>query len=104
MQEKQIEPFEAAKVLRNGIRQDIISILLEEKEMYISDLADEIGMDWGTVSYHIGILDNADIIETEYRFTHSSKGKTVCYATLDLAVLDQYQEADKKMPSNVKES
>jgi DNA-binding transcriptional ArsR family regulator len=47
-------------------RRLIINALLQKKRLNISNLAKETGMDRATVSYHLGILEQKEIVGSKY--------------------------------------
>jgi ArsR family transcriptional regulator len=50
------------KALANESRCRIVEILAEEGEKCVRELVDRLGLDQSTVSKHLGVLRNADIV------------------------------------------
>jgi DNA-binding transcriptional ArsR family regulator len=64
---------------------NIILIRLLEQKMNISELAKASNLDRATVSYHLGILEEAEIVSSEYSMLEPphSKGKVGRYYTVN---------------------
>ncbi len=94
-----LDPWRADQVLSNRVRMNIIQTLLNQKEMHISDLERSIKKPWGTVAYHLGLLEDAGIVKSEYRLgKHHSKAPVKRYYWIQKAKLTQFLEAWQKLP------
>ena len=99
-----VDPWRADQVLSNRVRLDIVQALLNKKELHISELERSIKRPWGTVAYHLGLLEDAGIVKSEYRLgEHRSKAPVKRYYWVQKAKLREYVEAWEKLPRGVLE-
>ncbi|OGS50982.1 MAG: hypothetical protein A3K65_04905 [Euryarchaeota archaeon RBG_16_68_12] len=99
-----VDPWRADQVLSNRVRLDIVQALLSEKELHISELERSIKKPWGTVAYHLGLLEDAGIVKSEYRLgEHQSKAPVKRYYWVQKAKLREYVEAWGELPRGVLE-
>ena len=78
------------KALADKTRQDIIEMLGEE-EMNVSDICSEFRISQPTVSHHLNILKNCDLVD--YR----KEGKNIYYYVRQEVVNDVFGRVVKKM-------
>ncbi|WP_052947640.1 ArsR/SmtB family transcription factor [Aneurinibacillus tyrosinisolvens] len=72
--EKHIEQMAAVhKALGHPVRLQILSLLARQEEYYCGDLVGLVGLAQSTVSHHLKILKDAQLVVTEER------GTFVCY-------------------------
>lgn len=69
----------------------LITALFERQPMYLSEIAKTIEIDRATLAYHLGVLERAGLVTSEYKIlqTPRSKGKAARYYTLDTKKLRQ---------------
>lgn len=61
------------KAIGNPVRQDILLMLKENKEMPVKDMVEKTGLAQSTVSHHLGILKKAGVVKSR------EDGTQACY-------------------------
>ena len=61
------------KALADKTRQDILELLTEEEELNVTDICSEFDISQPTVSHHLQILKNCDLVDTR------KEGKMIYY-------------------------
>ncbi len=56
-------------------RLEIIRILSKSQPMYLTEIAKESKMDRTTLAYHLGVLEKAGMITSEYKVLQDAKAK-----------------------------
>lgn len=59
------------KAIGNPVRQKIVGILYEKKELRVKELVDELKLSQSTVSHHLAILKNAEIVKAREEGTET---------------------------------
>lgn len=64
----------------------LITALFERQPMYLSEIAKTVEIERATLAYHLGVLERAGLVSSEYKIlqTPKSKGKAARYYTLDI--------------------
>lgn len=78
------------KALADKTRQDIMELLAEE-EMNVTDICSEFDISQPTVSHHLHILKNCDLVDTR------KEGKNIYYYVRQEIVEDVFGRIVKKM-------
>ncbi|MFC1548769.1 ArsR/SmtB family transcription factor [Candidatus Omnitrophota bacterium] len=78
------------KALADGTRQDIME-LLASKEMNVSDICQEFNISQPTVSHHLHVLKNCDLVAAR------KNGKNIYYYVRQEIVNDVFGRVVKKM-------
>lgn len=98
-----VDPWKADAVLSNRVRLEIIQTLLRGKELHISELERRTKRPWGTVAYHLGLLENKKIVGSEYRLgPHNSKAPVKRFFWVNKRKLNEYVRAWAKLPAEVR--
>lgn len=79
------------KALADHTRQDILELLTEEEELNVTDICSEFDISQPTVSHHLQILKNCDLVD--YR----KDGKNIYYYVRQEIVNDVFGRVVKKM-------
>lgn len=91
----------ADEVLSSPTRLEIIKAIKEKKRAHISDLADILDRPWGNVAYHLGILENHGILESEYiilpKENPGTKGRLARFFWINEDKLEEYVNAWRKL-------
>jgi DNA-binding transcriptional ArsR family regulator len=72
-------------------RLEIIRILSKPQPMYLTEIAKESKMDRTTLAYHLGVLERAGMIKSEYRILldAKAKGKAARFYSLNIPKLSE---------------
>ena len=98
-----VDPWRADAVLSNRVRLEIIETLLRGKELHISELERRTKKPWGTVAYHLGLLENEKLVGSEYRLgKHHSKAPVKRYFWVNKPKLNEYLRAWEKLPAEIR--
>jgi ArsR family transcriptional regulator len=79
------------KALADKTRQDILELLGEEDEMNVTDICAEFDISQPTVSHHLQILKNCDLV------AYRKEGKNIYYYVKQEVVDDIFGHVVKKM-------
>jgi DNA-binding transcriptional ArsR family regulator len=98
-----VDPWKADEILSNRVRLEIVETLLRGKELHISELERRTGKPWGTVAYHLGLLEHEKIVESEYRLgPHHSRAPVKRFFWVNRKRLEAYLRAWEKLPAEVR--
>ncbi len=66
-------------------RLELVRILLEGKPLYLTEITKLSGMDRATLAYHLGVLERAGLVTSEYKILQEprSKGKAARYYAIN---------------------
>lgn len=59
------------KAVGHPVRQKILNILQREKELSVKELVERLHLSQSTVSHHLGILRNAEVVKTREQGTQT---------------------------------
>ncbi|TMI40172.1 helix-turn-helix transcriptional regulator [Candidatus Bathyarchaeota archaeon] len=79
------EPRKLVDAVLDLERLKLITALFERPPMYLSEIAKTVEIDRATLAYHLGVLERAGLVTSEYKIlqTPRSKGKAARYYTLN---------------------
>ena len=83
-------------------RLSLVRVLLDHKALYLTEIANISKTDRATSAYHLGVLEKAGIVSSEYRLLREAKfkGKAARFYSLNHDKLDQaLREIAKIIPS-----
>lgn len=92
-----VDEWVADEVLSNPTRIGIVKEIRRRKRMHISDLADALDKPWGNVAYHLGILENNGILQSEYEILPEGnpgrRGRLARFFWIDEKKLEEFVSA-----------
>src|SRR2546425_3225929 len=95
------EPRKLVDAVLDLERLKLITALFERPPMYLSEIAKTVEIERATLAYHLGVLERAGLVSSEYKIlqTPRSKGKAARYYTLDIEKMWQaLAEVGKLLP------
>ena len=97
--EKMNDTLELGHILIHPIRYQIVKAIKERGKLYISELADFLGMERKVVSFHLATLSQYGFVEGQYEILKipHSKGKAAKYFKLTPKVEDVLNNMKKEL-------
>src|SRR2546422_4762825 len=85
------EPRKLVDAVLDLERLKLITALFERPPMYLSEIAKTVEIDRATLAYHLGVLERAGLVSSEYKILQQpkSKGKAARYYTLNTQKIRQ---------------
>ena len=95
--------FEMAQVVMEPTRADILKSLLKESK-YISQLAGDIDLDRSNVAYHLSVLEQNNLVSSEYQILvpPHSKGKAARVYSINVKLYKEFIAGIEKLLPQMK--